>query len=115
MARSGSDPGQILDFVQKHPLPVIKQVTQRAFALMDGGGVWHFAKSLPLCDLSDAVQDAGYQQSDDDKAAEGDEAEKAPSHGFPPTMNKPRSMTRLLLLAGRESPRCAGVARHPTR
>jgi hypothetical protein len=54
--------------------------------------VWHFAKALPLCDLSDAVPDAGYQQSDDDKAAENDEAEKAQSHRFAPTMCKPRSM-----------------------
>jgi hypothetical protein len=53
---------------------------------MDGGGVWHFAKSLPLCDLSDAVPDAGYHQSDNDKAAENDEAEKAQSHRLVPTM-----------------------------
>jgi hypothetical protein len=53
-------------------------------------------KSLPLCDLSDAVPDAGYQQSDDDKAAENDEAEKAQSHWLVPTMRKPRSMTPLL-------------------
>jgi hypothetical protein len=51
-------------------------------------GAWHFAKLLPLCDLSDAVQDAEYQQSDDDKAAENDEAEKAPSHRLAPTMCK---------------------------
>jgi hypothetical protein len=44
------------------------------------------ADELPLCDLSDAVPDAGCQQSDDDKAAEDDEAEKAPSHRFAPTM-----------------------------
>jgi hypothetical protein len=72
------------------------------------------ANELPLCDLSDAIQDAGNQQCDDDNP-EDDEAEKAPGHGFAPTMNKPRSMIRLLLFAGRESPRCAGVARHPTR
>jgi hypothetical protein len=30
------------------------------------------ADELPLCDLSDAVPDAGCQQSDDDKAAEDD-------------------------------------------
>jgi hypothetical protein len=35
--------------------------------------------------LSDAVPDAGYQQSDDDKAAENDEAEKAQSHRLAPT------------------------------
>ena len=58
--------------------------------------MWHFAKSLPLCDLSDAVQDAGYQQGDDDKAAENDDSEKAPSHRLAPTMCKPRSMTPLL-------------------
>jgi len=51
---------------------------------MDGDGLWHFAKSLPLCDMSDAVPDAGYQQSDDDKAAENDEAEKAQSHRLAP-------------------------------
>ena len=68
--------------------------------------MWHFAKSLPLCDLSDAVQDAGYQQSDDDKAAENDEAEKAPSHRLAPTMCKPRSMTPLLFAgAGARQPR----------
>jgi hypothetical protein len=52
-----------------------------------------FAKSLPPCDLSDAVQDAANQQCDDDQAAEDDEGEKAPSHRFAPTTNKPRSMS----------------------
>jgi hypothetical protein len=36
------------------------------------------ANELPPCYLSDAVQDAGDQQCDDDQAAE-DEAKKAPS------------------------------------
>jgi hypothetical protein len=54
--------------------------------------VWQFAKLLPLCDLSDAVPDAGYHQSDNDKAAENDEAEKAPSHRLALPMNKPSSI-----------------------
>jgi hypothetical protein len=44
------------------------------------------ADELPLCDLSNAVPDAGNQQCDDDKAAENDEDEKAQSHRLFPTM-----------------------------
>jgi hypothetical protein len=53
---------------------------------MDGDGVWQFAKLLPLCDLFDAVQDAGYHQSDNDNAADNDEAKKTQSHRLVPTM-----------------------------
>jgi hypothetical protein len=42
-------------------------------------------EQLPLCDLSDAVPDASYHQSDNDKAAENDEAKKAQSHRLAPT------------------------------
>ena len=43
------------------------------------------ADNLPLCNLSDAVLDASYHQSDNDKAAENDETEKAQSHRLVPT------------------------------
>jgi hypothetical protein len=66
----------------------------------DDAGVWQFGKSLPLCDLSDAVPDAGYHQGDDDKAAENDEAETTQSHRYASTMNKPRSMTTPSCLQG---------------
>jgi hypothetical protein len=42
------------------------------------------ANELPPCYLSDAIQDAGNQQCDD-QAAEDDEAKKAHSHWLAPT------------------------------